>query len=151
MKGIVQLVGDFGNPAGTGVAKLVVDDLQSADAETALVDMDTFADNLKADGFTAANVGDVGITVKTIQFADKPGAGVNVDRQLISHYRTKSDDTVRRLTVSGIADGAPVLEDADAGERLTDAAKVTLAEHFDTLMGWTDETVVLYGKVLQKA
>lgn len=151
MKGVVQLIGDYGNPFSTGIAKLVVDNLESADAATALTDMDTFADSLVTGNFTECNVGDVSATVKTVQFATKPGASVNIDRQLVAHFRKKTDDTVRKLTISGIALGASVLEEADKGERLTAAGKTTLAGYLDTLFGWTTEAVVLYGKVLQKA
>lgn len=151
MKGIVQLRGDYGNPYGTGVSKLVVDDLESADAATALTDMDTFADSLVTGDFTDCNVGDVSVTSKTIQFAVKPAASVNVDRQLVCHFRKKTDDSVRKLTISGVGASATVLEEVAEGERLTDAAKAILEGYIDTLFGWTAEAVVLYGKVLQKA
>ncbi len=150
MKGVVQLVGDYGNPFGTGVAKITIDDMESADAATALTDIDTFCDSLVTGFFTACAVGDVHVTVKTVQFKAKPGTSTNVDRQLICHFRKKTDDTVRKLTISGIADDASVLEEVDAGERLNSAAKLTLAGYLDTLFGWTTEAVVLYGKVLQK-
>lgn len=151
MKGVVQLLGDFGNPYGTGLAKIVVDDLESADAATALTDMDTFVDSLVTGDFTDCNVGDVHVTVKTVQFVDKPAADINVDRQLICHFRKKTDDTIRKLTISGIGVASTVVEGVDQGERLTDAAKLILAGYLDTLFGWTTEAVVLYGKVLQKS
>jgi len=150
MKGQVQLVGDYGNPSGSGIGKLVVDDLESADAATGLTDMDTFADSLVTGDFTDCAVGDVSISVKTIQFQAKPAAGVNIDRQLVVAFRKKSDDTVRQLTISGIGPSATVLEATDAGERLTEAAKLVLAGYLDTLFGWTTQAVVLWGKVLQK-
>ncbi len=150
MKGVAQLLGDYGNPFGTGLAKIVIDDMESADAATALTDLDTFVDSLVTGFFTACAVGDMHVTVKTVQFKDKPATNTNVDRQLIVHFRKKTDDQVRKLTISGIADGAAVLEEADAGERLTSAGKLTLAGYLDTLFGWTTEAVVLYGKVLQK-
>lgn len=150
MKGTVILRCDYGNPTGSGIAKLVVDNLESADVATALTDMDTFADSLVTGDFTDAAVSDVSVVDKTIQFADKPGANVNADRQLIVSFRKKTDDTVRKLTISGIGPSATVLEKVDAGERLTAAGKTTLEGYLDTLFGWTDEAVVLYGNVLQK-
>ena len=102
MKGQVLLIGDYGNPKDTGQAKLVVDDLTSADVATALVDMDTFADSLVTGDFTDCNVADVAVTETTVQYADKPGASVNVDRQLVCFFRTILDNTTRRLTISGI-------------------------------------------------
>ena len=151
MKGIVQLRGDFGNPSGTGLAKLTVDNLESADVAAGLTAMDTFADSLVTGDFTDCNVGDITVADKTIQFSDKPGAAVNVDRQLFVVYRKKTDDSIRRMTIPGVGGSATVLEDSDAGERLTTAAKATLEGYLDTLFGWTDEAVVLSGKVLQKA
>ena len=135
MKGTVIIRCDYGNPTGSGIAKLVVDNLESADVATALTDMDTFADSLKSGGFTAGNISDVSVVDKTIQFADKPAANVNADRQLIVSFRKKTDDTVRKLTISGIAADATVLEKVDAGERLTTSAKTTLEGYLDTLFG----------------
>ena len=151
MKGIVQLRGDYGNPKDTGLSKLVVEDLESADVPTGLTDMDTFADGLKTDGFTACNVGDVTVSEITIQFQDKPGANVNVDRQLVCHFRKKTDNTVRKLTISGVpyTTGAN-FEGKPGGERISEAGKTALEARLDTLFGWTDEAVVLSGKVLQK-
>jgi len=151
MKGQVQLRGDFGNPSGSGIAKLVVDNLESLDAATALTDMDTFADSLVTGGFTECNVGDVAVTVKTVQYADPPGTDVNVDSQLVCTFRKKSDDTVRRLTISGIDPASALLESATEGKRLTAAGKTTLEGYLDTLFGWTDEAVVIVGKLLVKA
>lgn len=150
MKGQVQLVGDFGNPDDTGEGKMVVYDLESTDVETGLTDLDTFADSLKTGNFTACNVGDVSVTETTEQYQDKPAADVNIDRQLVVLFRKKTDKTTRRLTIPGIAAGAAVLEATAAGERLTAAAKLTLAGYLNTLFGWTSEAVVKIGKVLQK-
>lgn len=151
MKGSVQLRGDFGNPSGSGIAKLVVDNLESADAATALVDMDTFADNLVLGGFTECNVGDVSVTQKTVQYADAPAADVNVDSQLFVTFRKKTDATTRRLTISGIDPASVLLESATEGKRLTTAGKTTLEGYLDTLFGWTDEAVVITGKLIIKA
>lgn len=151
MKGIVTLRGDFGNPAGTGLAKLVVDNLESADAATALTDMDTFADSLVTGAFTECNVSDVAVTVKTTQYADAPAADVNVDSQLWVTYRKKTDATVRRLTISGLDPASAILESATEGKRLTTAGKTTLEGYLDTLFGWLDEAVVISGKLITKA
>lgn len=150
MKGQVMVRGDFGNASGTGIGKLVVDNLESADVATALTDMDTFVDSLVTGLFTGCNVGDVSVTDKTVQFVDKPASDINIDRQLICHFRKKTDDTIRKLTIPGIAVDSTVVSGVDEGERLTDAGKTTLEGYLDTLFGWTDEAVVLYGKVLQK-
>lgn len=151
MKGTVQLKGDFGNPAGTGLAKLVVDNLESADVATALTDMDTFADSLVTGGFTECNVGDVSVVDTTLQYADPPAADVNVDSQLICTFRKKTEAGTRKLTISGIDPASALLESLSEGKRLTAAGKTTLEGYLDTLFGWTDEAVVIVGKYLTKS
>ncbi|MCK5600629.1 hypothetical protein KAR91_02100 [Candidatus Pacearchaeota archaeon] len=150
MKGTVQVRGDYGNPSGTGLGKIVVDNLESATAALGLTDMDTFVDSLVTGNFTECNVGDVSVTTYTTQFTTKPAAGVNIDSQLVVHFRKKTDSTIRKLTISGIAETSTVLEAADAGKRLTEAGKTALEGYLDTLFGWTTEAVVLYGKLLVK-
>ena len=150
MNGQVKLIGDSGNPDDTGEAKLVVNNLESADVATALTDMDTFADSLKSGSFTGCNVADVSVTETTPQYQSKPATGINIDRQLVVLFRKKTEPETRKLTISGIATGSSVLEQTAQGERLTAAGKVTLAGYLDTLFGWTTEAVVKSGKVIQK-
>jgi len=146
MRGNTQLRGDFGNPKGTGLASIKVDNLESADAATAITDMDTFCDSLKTGLFTACNVGDTAVTSGTSQTATKPGAAVNIDSQIIVVWKKKTESSYRRLTIPGVAYDSTVLEAADSGKRLTDAAKTTLEGYLNTLMGWTLEAVVISGK-----
>lgn len=149
-QGVIQLRGDFGNPSGSGLAKLVLHDLTSADSATAKTALNTFGAALKTDGFTLCNIGDISVVDKTLQFKDKPGGSVNVDSKLEVTWRTKTDDTTRSLTISGIAETSTQLESADDGKRLTDAGKVALAAHLTTLYGLAaeDAAVVLYGKFI---
>lgn len=152
-KGIVLLVGDYGNPFETGVAKLTVEGLNGTDVATDLAAMDTFADSLKTGFFTACEVSDVSITETTEQFKAKPGTSTNVDRQLVCDFRLITNKRVRKLTISGVADDASVLEKAQKGERLTEAGKTTLAGYMNTLFGYdglTEGVIILRGKVLQK-
>lgn len=151
MKGRVQIRGDFGNPKGTGYAKLSVDNLESADAATALTDMDTFVDSLKTGGFTDCNVGNTTVTVFSGQLAAKPGASVNVDSQLVVLFRKGTEEQVRRLTISGIDEASALLENTSAGKRLTTAGATTLAGYIDTLFGWTAQAVIIEGKHLIKS
>lgn len=151
MKGSVQIRGDIGNPKGTGYAKIVVDNLESADAAAGLTAMDTFVDSLKTGGFTDCNVGNTTITVFSGQLAAKPGTGVNIDSQLIVTFRQGSEQQTRKLTISGIDPADALLEDTSAGRRLTAAGMTTLAGLIDTLFGWTTEAVVVEGKHLIKA
>ena len=151
MKGTTQVRGDFGNPRGTGYAKIVVDNLESADAATALTDMDTFADSLKTGTFTDCIVGNSTVTVFAGINAAKPGAGVNVDSQLVVTFRKGTEQQVRRLTISGVDVAAAILEETSAGMRLTAAGATTLEGYLDTLFGWTTEAVVVEGKHLIKS
>jgi hypothetical protein len=151
MRGVVQLRGDFGNPKGTGYAKLRVDNLESADAATGLTDMDTFADSLKTGGFTDCNVGNTKVTVFSGQNAAKPASNVNVDSQLIVMFRKGTEEQVRKLTIPGIDVGSTLLEEDSAGLRLTTAGAATLAGYIDTLFGWTSQAVIISGKCLVKA
>ena len=100
MKGVTVIRGDFGNPKGGGYGKIVVDNLESADAATALTDMDTFVDALKTNAFTGANVGKTSVTVEALQSAAMPGADVSVDDQLIVDFEKSSEGKRRTLTIS---------------------------------------------------
>lgn len=153
MKAVTQIRGDFGNPKGTGYGKITVDNLESADAATGLTDMDTFVDSLKSGGFSDANVGNTSVTIYALQGADKPGADVNVDSQLVVLFRKGSEKEVRKLTISGIDPASALLESTSAGRRLTTAGQTTLAGYIDTLFGWTlgDASVIIEGKHLIKA
>ena len=151
MTGKVLLRGDFGNPTGTGYAILTVENLESADAATAATAMDTFADSLVTGGFTECNVADKKITITVPQVAAKPGTGVNVDDQLVVSFKKGSAaEKPRKLTISGIDPDSALLTASDAGKRLSDAGKATLAGYLDTLFGWTTEAVVLQGKFKTK-
>lgn len=151
MKGSTQLRGDLGNPRGTGYAKLVVDNLESADAATALTDMDTFVDSLVTGGFTECNVGNTTVTVFSGQKADKPVADVNVDSQLIVTFKKGTEQQNRRLTISGMDPASALLESTSAGKRLTVAGAATLEGYIDTLFGWTLQANVIEGKWLVKS
>lgn len=151
MKGTVQLRGDFGNPRGTGYAKLVVYNLESADAASALTDMDTFADSLKTGGFTDCNVGNTTVTVFSGQNAAKPGTSVNVDSQLLVTFRKGTEEQIRKMTISGMDPSSALLQEADGGLRLTLAGQTTLAGYIDTLFGWTAQAVIVEGKLLIKS
>ena len=150
MKGSVQVRGDLGNPKGTGYAKVVVDNLESADAATALTDMDTFVDSLVTGGFTECNVGNTTVTVFAGQVATKPGADVNVDSQLVVSFKKGSEQTTRKLTISGMDPASALLESTSAGKRLTAAGATTLEGYLNTLFGWTSEANVIQGKWLVK-
>ena len=150
MNGSAQLLGDGGNPSGSGLATLKVFNLESADAATGLADIDAFADSLKTGGFTGCNIGDVACTIKDAQYQEPPAADINIDRQLVVTFKNKDEIATRKLTIPGIAKTATVVELVDGGERITAAAKATLEGYLDTLFGWTDKAVVVTGKVMQK-
>ena len=151
MTGKTTVRGDFGNPTGTGYAVITVENLESANAEAGATAMDTFVDSLVTGGFTECNVADTRITINVPQVAAKPGAAVNVDDQLVVLFKDGSKaEKPRRLTITGIDPDSALLAAGDAGKRLTDAGKTTLAGYLNTLFGWTDKAVVLSGKFKTK-
>jgi len=145
------LVGDGGNPSGSGIAIMRVYGLPSGEAEADVsTRMASFAAGLKTDGFTGANIADTGLDSTTINFQSKPASDINIDRQLIVTWRQKTLADIHRLTISGIPEGSALVELVDRGERITEAAKTTLAARINTLFGLTDDVVILNGKVKQK-
>lgn len=150
MKGVTIVRGDYGNPRGTGIAKITVDNLESADAATGLTAMDTFVDSLVTGGFTECNVGNTGVTVYALQAAAKPAADVNVDAQLVVYFRKGTEQGRRKLTIPGIDADSALLELTDAGKRLTAAGQTTLAGYIDTLFGWTSLAEIIEGVYLVK-
>jgi hypothetical protein len=128
-----------------------VDNLESADAATALTDMDTFADNLKTGGFTDCNVGNTKVSVFSGQNAAKPAANVNVDALLIVVFRKGTEEQVRKMTIPGIDVGSTLLEEDSAGLRLTTAGAATLAGYIDALFGWSAQAVIISGKCIVKS
>lgn len=150
MKGVTIVRGDYGNPKGTGFAKITIDNLESDDAETGLTDMDTFVDALVSNSFTECNVGNTGITVYSYQAVAKPAADVNVDDQLVVYFRKGASGGRRKLTIPGIDPDSALLELTAAGKRLTTAGAATLAGLLDTLFGWTAEAEIIEGVYLGK-
>lgn len=151
-QGVIQLRGDFGNPSGSGLAKIVVHDLPGNDTVATKAALGVFAAALTGGGFTDANAGDVSVVDKTLNFQAKPGSGVNIDNKLEVSWRTVTDDSIRSLTISGISPDSGVLEEADDGLRLTDAGKTALGGFLTTLYELTagQEAIVLYGKYVTK-
>lgn len=151
MTGKTLVRGDFGNPTGSGYALITVENLESADAATGAAAMDTFVDSLKTGNFTACNVADTKVTITVPQVAAKPGTSVSVDDQLVVMFKDGSSaEKPRRLTITGCDPDSAILEEGDAGKRLSDAGKVTLAGYINTLFGWVDKAVVLSGKFKTK-
>ena len=148
-KGVTQLRGEFGNPDGSGLAKLVVDNLDLADADTAEAAMQTFAAALKTGNFTQANVGKTNVTQSDNLSAVK-AIGVDVDDQLVVTYEKSGTKGVRTITVSGCDQDSVVLEAKDAGRRLTSAAATALEVLLNALHGWESLARVKVGKFISK-
>lgn len=149
MNAVTQVRGDFGNPKGTGYAKIRIEDLEAADVAAALTAMDTFVDALKVADFTDCSVGNTSVTEWALQGAAKPAADVNVDSQLVVSWRHSSELRPRRLTIPGIDPDSSLLESKDGGRRLTTAGAATLQGLIETMMGWgPGECVIIDGKHL---
>lgn len=152
MKAVAQVRGDFGNPKGTGYAKLTVDNCEQADAEACLTDFSAFCNGLKSNGFTDCNIGSLGVTVyDPAASVAKPAADVNIDSQLVVRFRKGTEMKVRRITISGIDPDSAHLESTSAGRRLTTAGAAALKTLIDAFFGWTDLAVIDEGKHLIKS
>jgi hypothetical protein len=151
---IAQARGDYGNPSGSGLAKITTYGVTADDLATALSRMSTFATALKTNNFTACNIGDITAVSKTIAFTTKPAGtpAVDIDDKIEVTWRTKQDDSIRSLTIPGCQVSSAVFEATDAGRRLTAAAKTTLEGLLTTLFALAEgnEAVVLYGKYIGK-
>jgi hypothetical protein len=149
---VSQLVGDFGNPNGNGLALLQLSDIPQDTLADAKASFDTFVQALKSGGWTDCNLGDQLFNFRDASYADKPAAGVNIDRKIVVRWRTKEDPTPRSFTVSGIPDACVHVEDTKDGERVSEAGKLAMAALLNAMYDIVgpDSAVVLSGVVYQK-
>lgn len=151
-----KVVGDYGNPSGTGLAEMRFTDLPygANDVATAQTALATFHAAMIAAALVATAQGDIGITLVSENFPDKPGADVNVDRRLEYSWRTKSDSSIKRGTLHGVPATSSGIDKLPQGERLNDTGKTALATALEALYAIdhaTNPVIILSGKVLQKA
>jgi hypothetical protein len=151
---VLGVGGDFGNPNGTGMSKLVLSRVRPG-VNMSLVDLATsagvFHAGLKTAGLTATNLGDISLTSKSPGISAKPDDDVNVDRILVVRWRKSTETSIHTFTLPGVPASGVNLENADGGERLTDAGKLVLAGLVETFYALTEgECVVLEGVVIQK-
>ena len=150
--GFVQAKGDFGNPSGTGIAKIQVSGLPDEAHATLETRLSAFHSALVTAQLTATNAGECSVTYGNDSSASKPGADVNVDRKIIVTWNRASDATIHRLTVSGVPSTSTSISPQDAGERINDAGRTALAAAINTVYALTPaDAIVLTGKVIQKA
>lgn len=149
-KGTIALVGDFGNPQGTGRASVSIPFAGSTNA-LGKAALDTFFTAIETAQLTGCNQSDVFVNFVNPQFADKPGTSTNVDRVLVATWREKSSTTVHRVSIPGVPASSTGISDEAAGERLNDVGKTALATAIQVCIGAAaDSIVVLQGKVFQK-
>lgn len=150
--GNIQAKGDFGNPAGTGLAKIQVGGLPDEVHATLETRLSAFHGALVTAQLTATNVGECSVTYGDDASASKPAADVNVDRKLVVTWNRESDATIHRLTISGVPATSTSIGLQDVGERINDAGRTALAAAINTLYALTPaDAVVLTGKVIQKS
>lgn len=154
-KARASVVGDYGNPSGTGSAIMALEDLpySSNEVGTAQTAVQTFHAALVTADLTAAVLGDLAVSVVSESFPAKPEADVNVDRVLIYTWRTKQDSTIHRNTIHGVPATSTGIDKLPQGERLNETGKTALAAALTALYEIVapNEVIVLQGKVLQKA
>lgn len=153
-RGRCIIVGDYGNPKGTGAGQLVCEDIpygatEVGDAQTAMA---TYHAALVTAQLTATVFGDCSVAVKSENFPAKPAADVNVDRILQVTWRTKSDSSVHRQTIGGLPATSTGIDKLPEGERLNETGKAAIASALASLYKVVapDEVIVLSGVVFQK-
>ena len=150
--GNIQSKGDFGNPSGSGLAKIQLPGLPDEVHATLETRLAAFHGALVTAQLTATNVGECSVTYGDDTSATKPGASVNVDRKIVVTWNRESDATIHRLTISGVPTSSTGISEQDAGERINDTGRAALASAINTLYALSPaDAVVLTGKVIQKS
>lgn len=150
VQGNITLVGDYGNPSGTGFAKLVLPELPDEAHATLEAREETFHAALVTAQLTGTAQGEVGVTYGDDSTATAPGASINIDRKLVVTWGQESDNTPRRMTISGVPVSSTGLSMEAAGERLNATGKAALASALNAMYAISD-AVVFQGKVIQKS
>lgn len=152
-KATIQNIGDFGNPKGNGLGGITLGHVADWDRATMETKATAFHAAMVSAQLTAGNMGDVVSNYRLPAFADKPAAGVNIDRVVVCQWRQKSASKVYEITIDGVPLSSTSLEEKDEGERLNDAGKAAMAAAIDAMYDFTadeDKSVVLSGVVYQK-
>ena len=148
--GYIQVKGDAGNPTGSGLSKMTLPRMSDEAHATIEGRLKTYHGALVTAQLTATNLGEVGVTYGDGASADKPEAGVNVDRKMVVTWNRTSDSTTRRHTIPGVPATGTGFDVQDAGERINDTGRSALASAMNAAYGYSD-IVILTGKVLQSA
>lgn len=150
-----KVVGDYGNPAGTGVATLSFEFLphDSSEMATLQTDIATFHAAAKTAQLTDTKIGDIQTAVVSENFPTKPALDVNIDRVLVYSWRTKNDAHIHRGTIHGVPASSTSITKFPEGERLNETGKTALAGALEALYQIADpnEVIILSGKVVQKS
>jgi hypothetical protein len=154
-KAVIGCRGDFGNPSGSGLSKITLSDIwpgENVDLTAKSPDMVAFHAALVTAQLTATTVGSRSVTATMPANPAKPGADVNIDREIVCTWRLATSNKTRQLTVPGVPLTSTSIEKIDNGERLSDTGKAALATALEGAFGLSaGDVVVLYGKVLQKS
>ncbi len=152
-RGFAQLIGDYGNPSGSGLTKLNLPDMPVEAYGDTQTKVSTFAAAVKTAQLTACNVGDIVSAQTSESLAAKPAANVNIDRKLVVTWRTKNDNSIRRITIPGVPATSTGISMTDNGERINSTGRTALEAALNAAYGIEapDGAVVLTGKVLQSA
>jgi len=149
----ITIVGDGGNPDGTGRAKLVLADVPAPDTfEDQQTAAQTFVAALNTANITNVNMGDIGSLQKSESMGAKPGADINVDDRVVVTWRKKSSSRKHRMTIPGAEVSSAAYELIDGGLRLTSTAQTALVAAINARWGMTpptDSAVILSHTVLR--
>lgn len=152
VNGNIQLTGDYGNPSGSGLAKLNVGDMIVEAYTDVQTKLNSFFAAIVAAQLTGCTKGDVSCTFISESASTPPAANINIDRKLVGTWRTTSDSTRRRYNISGVPAASTGISMEAAGERINATGKAALAAALEGVYGLgAGDVIVLTGKVLQKA
>lgn len=148
----IGLIGDIGNPSGTGKTSIQLNGLPSMESTSAFAKLDDFFTALAP--LLLAAKAEKAFAVDDEVYAVKPGTSCNVDRKMVVSWRQRNDSSVHRLTIPGIKrlESTEWLVGKDSGERLSEPGKAALKTALDALYGFTadtDDAIVLDGFVIQ--
>jgi len=154
-KAVITVKGDYGNPSGSGLAKITLADIwpgENVNVSEKSPDMVTFHAALATAQLTGTIVGTRSITSKFPVAVAAPGADVNIDRELVVDWQLTTSSKIRQTTIPGVPVSSTSLEKIPNGERLNVAGKTAVGAALEAAYGLAaGDIIVLRGKVLQKA
>lgn len=151
MNGTITHTGDFGNPNGSGNARMVMKGLPD---DSTFLDginrISTFYNDIKTAGIIATNPGNkaVGFRFPT---SNTPNQAANVDEKLLVIWTVTGDEATHEFTFSGVNPASTWAELTPDGLRLTPTGKTAFASAIETLYGFAADSVSVHEGIFYRA